>query len=656
MTLRCSTSDSKTAHTISGHCPTRFFVPRAHSIIIAGALFCTLIVKFLHACRYGLVEEYLGWVLADISFLLVVEAALSLLCFRWPSRSLSRLVTTVAAVMCTWSVMNAGWLIRTGTQILPRVLLPLLRSPLSALCMIGVNLAKMPLAALLLLGPSALALAFFFLSLAKPQPPAYDRRRFLVRILACLAVALGALVARPALIRRDSAQIASVGLRYNAHVRAVLSLILPDYRGQATPTRDMPFHDEVTISYKATSLRCNVIVVILEGVQYQYTSLGDPDKGLTPHLASVAADGAAFSNARCCLSHTTKALFALLTGRFPSASQDIVEAVPATKPYAGMATILSDRLGYRTAFFQSAMGSFEARPGLVYNLGFEKFWARDDLPDPNSHLGYLGCDEFSMLEPVCEWLKAGDQPFFLTILCSATHDPYEVPTWFSEPAREPVERYRQAILYTDKFLAALDVELANLNLTDNTIFCIVGDHGEGFGEHGLLGHERIAFDEVLRIPLCIRAPALLEPGVRIGDTVSSIDLTPTLLGLLGVTAESGGFDGTDVLGGACVGDRALYFCGWMQEGPAGFVTGNQKFVYNPVSRSVCVYDLRADPLELAKTDLAQAQGLQVADQINRWRKGSILRLRQTKTGKKLLFDYWQCRWTGRVCSARYSRE
>ncbi len=631
-------------------------IPRAHSIIMAGALFCTLAVKFFHAWRYNLTEEYLGWVLADISFLVVVECILSLLCLYWPKQSVSRLSTTIAGVMCTWSVMNAGWLIRTGTQILPRVLLSLLRSPVSALCMVGVNLAKMPLASFLLLGPSAVALVFFFFALAKPAPPAYERRRFLARIVVCLAVALAALIARPIVVNRYSAHVGSVGLRDNSQLRAIASLVLPEYRGQPEPKREVPFFDELTLTRQTQAIRRNVVVVVLEGIQYQYTSLADRQNNLTPYLASVAADGVEFSNARSCLSHTTKALFALLTGRFPSASQDIVEAVPVTRPYAGMATILRDALGYRTAFFQSAMGSFESRPGLVHNLGFEKFWARDDLADPNSFLGYLGCDEFSMLEPVCQWLKASDEPFFLTILCSATHDPYEVPRWFAEPAREPVERYRQAIFYTDKFLAALDVELANMNLVDNTIFCVVGDHGEGFGEHGLLGHERIAFDEALRIPFCVRAPLLLEPGARIAQAVSSVDLAPTLLGLLGFATELVGFDGQDVLARGSVGERSLYFCGWMQEGPAGFVSGGRKFVYNPTSRTVYAYDLKADPLELSRTELSGAEAQRVNDEIAQWRRNTVLRLRQAKTGRVLLYDHWQCRWTGWVSSAKYRRE
>ena len=659
MDLQHSNSWSRTEQFAPIHRVRSLLVQRVHTIIMAGALFCTLTVKFVHAWRYrqyGLMLEYPGWILADISSLVAVEGILSLLCFRWPRKSVARTATIVAGLMCTWSVMNAGWLIRTGTQILPRVLLSLVRSPVSALWMVGVNLAKMPLAAVILMLPSLLALAFFFFAIARPAPPIYERKRFIARMLLCLTVVLGAVIARPAVVNRYCDHVASAGLRENAQVRAVISLILPAHRGQPEPQREVPFFDGVSLICKSTAVKRNVVIVVLEGIQYSYTSLADRQSNLTPYLTSVAADGVEFSNARSCLSHTTKALFGLLTGRFPSASQDIVETVPLPRPYASMATILRDTLGYRTAFFQSAMGSFEGRPGLVHNLGFEKFWARDDLGDPNSFVGYLGCDEFSMLEPVCQWLRSGDEPFFLTILCSASHDPYVVPRWFAEPAREPVERYRQVIFYTDKFLAALDVELANLGLMDNTVFCVVGDHGEAFGEHGLQGHERIAFDEALRIPFCVRAPLLLEPGVRVAQPVSSIDLTPTLLGLLGFATEPLDFDGRDVLGRNAAGDRDLYFCGWMQEGPAGFVRGERKFVYSPTSKSAYMYDLRTDPRELSRTELSGAEAQEVADQITRWRKSTILRVPQAKSGKELLYDRWRCGWTGRVSHAKYRRK
>src|SRR4030042_4842525 len=131
-----------------------FLIERAYSVLLIAALFCTLFVKLYHALRYQLVEEYCSWILSDISFLLFIEVILALTCFRWPRKWGIRTAIILAALLCTWSVLNAGWIIRTGTQILPRVLLPLVRSPVNALYIIGVNLVKMPLAAVILLGPS----------------------------------------------------------------------------------------------------------------------------------------------------------------------------------------------------------------------------------------------------------------------------------------------------------------------------------------------------------------------------------------------------------------------------------------------------------------------------------------------------------------------
>jgi len=627
---------------------------RPYTVLMLAALIYTLVVKLFHSLRCHLADEYLSWVLADISFLLGIEVILAMICFRWGRTWVVRLVTLVAALVCTWSVMNAGWLIRTGTQILPRVLLPLIRAPVHSFLIVAVNLVEMPIAAIVLLAPGFLTLAFLFAVLAKPKLPGYNHKRFVMRVAFCVMIILMAVVVRPSLAKRRSPQIASVGLRHNAQFRAVLSLVLPEYRGLPDPERKIPRSDELDIALERQCVGYNVVIVILEGIQYRYSSLADGPNNLTPYLATLASEGVNFSNTRSCLTHTTKALFALLTGRFPSASQDLAEAVPSVKPYASIATILGGTLNYRTAFFQSALGSFESRPGLVYNLGFDKFWARDDLDDPNSFLGYLACDEFALLQPVAEWLRAGEGPFFVTILCSVTHDPYEVPDWFGAPAKEPVERYRQAICYTDKFLAALDVELANLHLTERTVLCVVGDHGEAFGEHGQLGHERIAFDEVLRVPFCLRAPFLVEPGLTITDPVSSVDLVPTVLALLSFGTEAAAFDGVNALG-LIPERRRVYFAGWMQEGPAGFIEGHRKFIYNPTNKTACVYDLRADPFELDRMELAGPDIERVAKEVSGWRKSSIFQIDQQRTGRMMLFDRWLCRWSSRVSSAKYQR-
>jgi arylsulfatase A-like enzyme len=627
-------------------------ISRAYSVLIIAALFCTLTVKLFQAIRYDIMSDYVGWVLSDIAFLLIMEVILALICFRWQRKWVVRTVTVGAAIICTWSVLNAGWVIRTGTQILPRVLLPIVRSPVNTFYMIGVNLIKMPVAAVLLLGPSAVALTFLFYALSRPRLPDYKRRKLMLRVMICLSLVLFIIIIRPFWIRRRSPHAVSAGMKFNSQIKAVLSLIVRDYSVPPNPKRRIPVRDEIAIKHNGQAMQSNLVIVVLEGVQHRHTSLSDDRQNNTPFMGGLAAQGVEFTNTFTSLSHTTKALFSLFTGHYPSASQDLAEAVPARKTYASIATILSDKLGYRTAFFQSAKGDFECRPGLVYNLGFQKFWSRDDLNDPNSYIGYLGSDEFSMLGPITEWIRSGGEPFFLTVLCSVTHDPYEVPAWYGTPEKEPVERYRQAISYTDKFLAALDIELTKMGLSDDTIFCMVGDHGEAFGEHGQLGHERIPFNEALKVPFCLRAPFLIEEARKVKNPVSSVDLTPTLLALMGFDVEKAGFDGIDVLG-PVFKDRKVYFMGWMQEGPAGYIQGNRKYVYDPIDKATFAYDLNNDPQEQYKLDITGEQAEKIADDINSWRKNTIIKIDQKQSGTKKLFDKWLCEWTQRVSSAKH---
>jgi phosphoglycerol transferase MdoB-like AlkP superfamily enzyme len=322
------------------------------------------------------------------------------------------------------------------------------------------------------------------------------------------------------------------------------------------------------------------------------------------------------------------------------------------QPYASLATILETGLGFRTAFFQSATGTFEARPGLVHNLGFHNFFAREDLHDPNEFIGYLGGDEFAMLDPVGDWIASEKKPFLAVILCSVTHDPYEVPAWYDAKADTQEARYLQTITYTDRFLAALDAKLTELNLADETIFCVVGDHGEAFSEHGMMGHERIAYDEVLHVAMCLRAPGLVQPGTRVNAPVSSVDLTPTLLGLLGFDVAPMAFDGSDALA-PLPADRKVFLAGWMQQGPAGFIQGCRKTVYSPESGNVRIFDLDADPLELNGVDLPESEAQELSKEIVAWRRNTILKMDDDAQGQTVLFGSWQSKWTGRRSKVKY---
>ena len=636
----------------------RLLAPRAHTVIMMGALFCTLSVKFYHSVRYDAVHDYLNWIWADIAVLLGLEVILSLICARWPRRWMIRTVNIMAALLCTWSVVNAGWIVRTGTQVLPGTLVPLFRDPLNALGIVGDNLLKHPLAAFALLGPSTIALTFFFFVLAHPQRPCNQGKVFTRRLMITLALVLVAIPAGGAFAHnpnRSSSHEASSGLRYNSQLQALATMVFPD-KSPFTRTdlenaqRRLPYAGQITLPHKDAK-PLNLVMVVLEGVQYHYTSLDPNGQTSTPFLESLARQGLSYTQMRSVLTHTSKALFALNTGRYPSGSQDVVEAVPSSRTFMSLATILKQR-GYRTAFFQSAKGDFESRPTLVNNLGFDRFFARDDLHDPNANVAYLAADEFAMLDPITAWLKAKPGPLFATILCSVTHDPYEVPAWFEEPADDPIVRYQQVIRYTDTYLKALNDKMTELGLRDNTIFCIVSDHGEAFGEHGKMGHDQIGFEEVLRIPWVLRAPNLTGPR-RIDQLTSSIDVTPTLLSLLGYDVTAGHFDGVNTLA-PIPANRTVYFSCWNPGGPAGYIQGHMKYLYTPSTELSTVFDLAVDPMERTPMEIGEIQAHQIAENVIHWKKQTLLKPDQDTKGKLLVYNQWLCRWAGRDPRSRYS--
>ena len=640
---------------------------RSSTVIMAGALLCTLLAKLYWAFYIARLNEYFHWIIADLVVLLGIEFLLSLIIFLWPRKMVLRITLLIAALVCTWSVFNAGWLLATGSQILPAVLMPLFRDPIHRFMIIGHHLALRPMVAVALLGPSAIALTFFFMVLAKPFPPRSGSKTFLRRVVVYVVVLIAAIFVGRAAAENTSASMTSKPLRYNSQFKAIASVFssgpsrvaMSDY---STATRKIPVYDQVEIGLSNPNIgkkAKNVVIVILEGVAYRQTSFYNKSSDLTPYLAQLADEGVLFESARSPMTHSTKSFFSILTGRFPSVSRDFVEAVPVEKAYAGLATILRDKLDFRTAFFQSALGTFEARPGLVYNLGFDKFWARDDLNDPNAYLGYLASDEFEMLKPISDWIQQDEKGFLLVVLCSATHDPYEVPEWFGDNEGEPIERYRQTIAYTDSFIKALDRHLAELNLTEDTIVCIVGDHGEAFGEHGRFGHARIPFEEGLRIVWLIRASGMVSKAQRIPELVSSIDVTPTILSLMGFDIASAGFDGIDVLnpfGEDTAEKRKLYFSTWLNQGPAGFVRGNEKYIYDPTDRIVAFYDLQKDPNELLPKEITGDLSIEIATEITQWRKNCIIPLTMpNRTEQKRLFDVWLCRWRNREPSATYDK-
>lgn len=91
--------------------------------------------------------------------------------------------------------------------------------------------------------------------------------------------------------------------------------------------------------------------------------------------------------------------------------------------------------------------------------------------------------------------------------------------------------YDGAIHYTDELFGRFYDWMNETGMLDRSHLVFTADHGECFGEHGLLGHGQCVYDTVVRVPLVLWGPAVAAAarGRRIQRVVQNVDLTLTML-------------------------------------------------------------------------------------------------------------------------------
>lgn len=437
-------------------------------------------------------------------------------------------------------------------------------------------------------------------------------------------------------------------LGYSSHWWALESLLRRGEPASSAQARRVPRAGERPVGLPATGAPMpNIVLVFLESVSANVCDPNKKEHAAMPTLARLADESAAFSDMRALVPQTGKVMWATLSGTTPDLGPDYVEAVLADEPYEGLPTLLR-RVGYRSALFEMAKGSFECAPALCANFGYDQAWFRENLGDESSYLGYLAGDDFRMLEPALTWAARDRQPFLLTLFTSVAHDPFELPAWWgAKPTSDPHERYLQALAYTDAFLARLLEQLQQRGLADSTLLCVLGDHGESFrAESRTL--RWVPYEETLRVPWILHWPGRLQAGVR-DWPCSQLDVTPTLLTLLGFDLSTAGFEGCNALR-PTHGTRRRYFSAWYEGSPLGYVEGATKRVYWPQSGRVTECNLAADPAERSPVVLEPEPGAAVVAELRQWVHDARREFAARRFRHRKLYEHWQV-----FCSGRYAR-
>ncbi len=343
----------------------------------------------------------------------------------------------------------------------------------------------------------------------------------------------------------------------------------------------------------------NVVMVFLESTRAQSTTPYNEELDTTPFLDELSKESLMAEQARAVVPHTSKALLATICGVPPPLDTEKTESEPGAIPARCLPELLEEQ-GYNSAFFQSATKSFERRPALVENFGYEYFRAIEGMDRTGYQpVNYFGYEDEIMLKPSREWLEEnGDEgPFMTTYLTVTPHHQYVVPDRYGTKkySSDPeLNRYLNTVRYQDFFLEKLIEQYKDLGLYEDTVFVILGDHGEGFGEHGLKQHDNTIYEEGLHVPLLIHDPKDPEPR-RVEENVSELDVLPTVTDMLGYDVEGGEYPGSSML--SPPEDRTFMASCYHERTCLTSIDGDQKYIYWYGNRGEEYYDLSEDPKE-----------------------------------------------------------
>jgi arylsulfatase A-like enzyme len=330
----------------------------------------------------------------------------------------------------------------------------------------------------------------------------------------------------------------------------------------------------------------NVVLLVLDTVRADHTSLHGYHRDTTPNLARLARRGVRFDWARSTAPWTLPSHASMFTGRWlheHGASRS--RALDAS--HETLAEFLRDH-GYITGGFVANSFFCCARFGL--DQGFHRY---EDFPETTRVTpvevmrsvsvsrfllglvdrlfktrvgihGPLRKDAARINRDALAWLpRDPGRPFFLFINYFDAHAPYHVPPGgdrrFGLVPESPRDRrmleewdrsdrsklsprdhqlafdgYDDCIAYLDAQVGHLLEALNERGQLRDTIVIVTSDHGEAFGEHGVFGHSQSLYRPELHVPLLIVDPRGTDAGRVVREPVSLRDIPATVATLTGL--------------------------------------------------------------------------------------------------------------------------
>ncbi len=309
--------------------------------------------------------------------------------------------------------------------------------------------------------------------------------------------------------------------------------------------------------------RPNVLVILTDDQGWGDLSLNGNTNLSTPHIDSLARDGAAFDRFYVCpVCAPTRAEF--FTGRYHPRG-GVRGVSTGEERFNSDETTIADT--FKAANYATgAFGKWHNGTQWPYHpnaRGFEEYygftsghWGHYFSP-PLDHNGeWVRGDGFctdDFTNRAIDFIRQHKEtPFFCYLPLQTPHSPFQVPDEYysrfaehpvplrnRDPEKEKLDETRCVLAMCEnidsnvgRLLKALD----DLKLAENTIVVFFTDNGPNTWRYngGMKGRKGSTDEGGVRVPCLIRWPGKIPGGTQIAPIAGAIDLLPTLADLAGI--------------------------------------------------------------------------------------------------------------------------
>jgi choline-sulfatase len=275
----------------------------------------------------------------------------------------------------------------------------------------------------------------------------------------------------------------------------------------------------------------------------------------TPAIDRLAKDGIVFENAYSHVPLTFPSHVTMMTGLLPyenGVRSNIGYAIRADA-HPTIPRLLREK-GYATG---AAVSAYVLRGDTGLKSMFD-FYDDSIEVSASATLGALQRPGDETARAALGWLdRVETRPFFLFLHLFEPHTPYEPVEPFRSRYPNP---YDGEIATADAIVGRFLDDLDRRGLYNRSIIILVGDHGEGLGDHGEAEHGVLLYREVLHVPMIVKLPGRALAGKRVPAPAELVDLLPTITAAVGARVPTGlpGMSLLDLAQGGSRPPRSIY--------------------------------------------------------------------------------------------------